>query len=259
MAPGGAIGHRQGGGRGAEELHECADHIGPAQGLSDLQHQIGRGGSGGKRAVQMYPDHVRHEDADRLAEHRRLGLDAAHAPSDHAEAVDHGGMRVGADQRVREVDAIALPDRPGQMLEIDLMHDAVAGRDHGQGREGLFPPLDEAVALGVARELQAHVPFERIRRSGVIDLHRMVDHQIHRHLRFDQAGWTTEALGGIAHRGQVAEQRDAGEVLQQDARHHHRDLGRADLLRTPARESVHMLDGDLAPVAGAHGRLEQDA
>ena len=31
---------------------------------------------------------------------RGFGLDAAHAPAQHAEAVDHGGVRVGADERV---------------------------------------------------------------------------------------------------------------------------------------------------------------
>ena len=36
----------------------------------------------------------------RLAEHRRLGLDAADAPAQHAQAVDHRGVRVGADERV---------------------------------------------------------------------------------------------------------------------------------------------------------------
>jgi hypothetical protein len=36
----------------------------------------------------------------RLAEHRGLGLDAADAPAEHGQAVDHRGVAVGADQRV---------------------------------------------------------------------------------------------------------------------------------------------------------------
>ena len=35
-----------------------------------------------------------------LAQHGRLGLDAADAPADDAEAVDHGGVRVGAEHGV---------------------------------------------------------------------------------------------------------------------------------------------------------------
>ena len=45
-------------------------------------------------------DDVRDQHRDGLAEHRRLGLDAAHAPAQHADAVDHRGVRVGAHQRV---------------------------------------------------------------------------------------------------------------------------------------------------------------
>ena len=30
--------------------------------------------------------------------HHRLGLNTAHTPTNHTEAVDHGGVRIGADQ-----------------------------------------------------------------------------------------------------------------------------------------------------------------
>ena len=56
-----------------------------------------------KRAGQMHADHVRREKINRLAEHARLGFDAADAPADDADAVDHGRVRIGADQRVRVI------------------------------------------------------------------------------------------------------------------------------------------------------------
>ena len=43
---------------------------------------------------------LRQEHRDRLAEHRRLGLDPAHAPAQDAEAVHHRRVRVGPDQGV---------------------------------------------------------------------------------------------------------------------------------------------------------------
>ena len=43
-------------------------------------------------------DHLGQEHRDRLTEHRRLGLDPTDAPADHSEAVDHGRVRIGADQ-----------------------------------------------------------------------------------------------------------------------------------------------------------------
>ena len=55
----------------------------------------------GSAAGQLEADDLRDQHGDRLAEHRRLRLDAADAPAEHAQAVDHGGVRVGADQRVR--------------------------------------------------------------------------------------------------------------------------------------------------------------
>jgi hypothetical protein len=52
---------------------------------------------------------------DRLAEHGGFRLDAADAPAEHAEAVDHGGVRIGADAGVGIGDRLApsssLPSR----------------------------------------------------------------------------------------------------------------------------------------------------
>ena len=53
-------------------------------------------------------DDLGDQHADRLAEHRRFGLDPADAPAEHAEAVDHRRVAVGADQRVRIGDRLAV-------------------------------------------------------------------------------------------------------------------------------------------------------
>ncbi len=52
-------------------------------------------------AVELEADDLRDQHGDRLAQHGGFGLDAAHAPAQHAQAVDHGGVRVGADHGVR--------------------------------------------------------------------------------------------------------------------------------------------------------------
>ena len=57
--------------------------------------------------VSLKPTTCGRHHVERLAEHHRLGLDAAHAPAQHAEAVDHRGVGVGADQRVGEGDGLA--------------------------------------------------------------------------------------------------------------------------------------------------------
>ena len=71
-----------------------------------VQHQVGRRHAFAQAPVQVHADHVRRQEIDRLAEHARLGLDAADAPADDADAVDHRRVRVGADQRVGIVDAV---------------------------------------------------------------------------------------------------------------------------------------------------------
>src|SRR5205823_7571017 len=85
-----------------------------------------------------------------LAEHRGLGLDAADAPAEHAEAVDHRGMRVGAEERVRHRDAVAPDDDLRKPLEVHLVADARARRNDAEGLEGLARPAEERVALAVA-------------------------------------------------------------------------------------------------------------
>ena len=82
---------------------------------------------------------------------------------DHADAVDHRGVAVGADQRVGVVDAVArLVHAARQVLQVDLVHDAEARRHDAEGVERLHAPLHELVALAVALELELHVEVERV-------------------------------------------------------------------------------------------------
>ena len=100
VADRGAVGQRHVGDARAVELDELADDALLAQQLGDGEHQVGRGGAGRQLADQLEADDLRDEHRHRLAEHRGLGLDAADAPAQDAEAVDHRGVRVGADQGV---------------------------------------------------------------------------------------------------------------------------------------------------------------
>ncbi len=111
---------------------EAADHAMLAQHLRGSEHQIGCGDALGKAPGELEADDLGNEHGDRLAEHGRLGLDAAHAPAEHAQAVDHRRVAVGADAGVgigdfHAVGVDAGPDGLGDVLEIDLMADAGAG------------------------------------------------------------------------------------------------------------------------------------
>ena len=58
----------------------------------------------------------------------------------------------------------------------------------------------------------------------VVDHHRVVDDEVDGHQRLDRLGILAHVGGHVAHRREVGEQRHAGEVLQDDARDHERDL-----------------------------------
>lgn len=64
--------------------------------LGDGEDQVGGCDVGVQLAVQLVADDLGQEHADGLAQHHRLGLDAADAPPQDAQAVDHRGVRVGA-------------------------------------------------------------------------------------------------------------------------------------------------------------------
>ncbi len=84
----------------AEELDQVPDHSTFTEHLCDGEYQVGCGGTIGKLSLEANSHHLRQQHRDRLAEHRRLGLDSAYPPAEHAEPVHHRGVGVGSNQRV---------------------------------------------------------------------------------------------------------------------------------------------------------------
>ena len=160
--------------------------------LQHLRHgedEVGRGRAFLQRARKPHADHFRQHHRDRLAQHRRLGLDPADAPAQHRKPVDHRRMAVGADQRVGIGDGLAaLVGRPHhlrQIFEIDLVADAGAGRHDAEIVERALAPAQERIALAVALELDLDVLGERVLAAEIVDHHRMVDDEIDRRERID--------------------------------------------------------------------------
>jgi hypothetical protein len=138
-------------------LDELTHDARPAQHLGQCQDEIGGGDAFAQAAVQCTPTTSGSRKYTGWPEHARLGLDAAHAPADDAEAVDHRGVRVGAEDGVREADAVALRDRGREVLEVHLMTDADPRRHDVEAVERVHAPAQETVASFVARELELHV------------------------------------------------------------------------------------------------------
>ena len=251
--------HRQRTSAWAVELDKLAHDLGLAQHLGHQQHHVGGGHARGEFTREVHAHHFGNQEGHRLAQHAGLGLNAAYAPANDAQAVDHGGVRIRAHQGIRVEGAILFQHALGEVLEVHLMHDADARRHHLERVEGLLAPLQELVALAVAMEFEVQVALQRGAGASVIHLHAVVHHQVHRHQRLDHLGILAHAVHGAAHRGQIDQERHAGEVLQNDARHHERDFILARGLGVPAGQVLHIGFGDLLAVAIAGQGFQHDA
>ncbi len=263
IADGRLVGHREIIKTGAEELDEFAHHALLAQHLRHRQHQVSRGDAFLHLPLELEADHFGQQHRQRLAEHRSLCLDAADAPAEHGETVDHGGVGVGADERIRigDLEGAGLladrhlllfgPHRLREIFEIDLMTDAGAGRHHGEIRERFLPPFQELVALLVLLVFLDHILGEGLVVAEEVHDHRMIDHEIDRHQRIDLLGVAAQRLHRVAHRGEIDHRGHAGEILHQHPRGAKRYFVLELALLQPFRDrdDVFLLDGATVLVA----------
>ena len=172
----------------------------------------------------MEADHFGDDHRDRLAEHRRLRLDPADAPAEHAEPVDHRRMAVGADERIGISDLLGAPDfrrapDPARdIFQIDLVADARPRRHHLEIVERALAPFEEFVALDVALIFQSDVLLERHRRAEGVDHHAVIDDEVDGNERIDLLRIAAEPCHRITHRRQIDDRGHAGEILHQHPR-----------------------------------------
>ena len=113
----------------------------------------------GSSPVSLKPTTCGQQHRDRLAEHARLGLDAADAPADYAQTVDHRGVRVGADYGIG-IGSAVLRELVGehdrrQVFEVDLVDDAGVRRNDAEIREMLSVPSGGAHSARGCAETRA--------------------------------------------------------------------------------------------------------
>ena len=206
-----------------------------------------------RRPCEAHADDVRHADHHRHAEEDALGLEAAHAPAEHADAVDHRRVTVRADQGIGHGPRYAVALRGGddacQALQVERVHDAGAGRMNADAREGARRPFHEAVALGIAAELALHVASERVGRAEHVDGQGMIGRDVDRQDGIEPARVIPGLGEGGAHAGDVHEGRAAGRVVHHDAAGQERDLVLAAALRQPVQDRRLGTRGVVARVA----------
>ena len=233
-----------------------------AQQLGDGEHEIGGRRPRRERADQLDADDTRQQHRERLSEHRGFGFDAAHSPTENAETVHHRRVRVGADERVgiHEI-AVAAEHDLREVLEVHLVADPAVRREHAQRAErGLRPP-QEGVALAVACELELRVLHERVGDARDVGDDRMVDDEVDRDARLDQARGAAEGGHRVAHRREVDDRGHAGEVLHQHTRGHELQLARPrlDAGAGAIRERGDVVGADVLTVLVAEQVLQHDA
>ena len=172
-------------------------------------------------------------------------------------------MAVGSDQRVgqrhRADRILAQADALRQELQIDLVDDPHARRHDAEVAKRLLAPAKKLVALAVPLELDGNVLGERVGRAKLVDLHRVVDHQIDRHQRVDLLGIAAEPFHRAAHRRQVNDARHAGKVLKHNASQLQWDFSARPARGPPGRQPPHVVLGYLVAVAVAQDALQEHA
>ena len=234
---------------------ELAHHALLAQHLRDRQNEVGRGHALTQSAREPEADDLGDQHGNRLAQHRRLGLDAAHAPAKYREAIYHGRVAVGADECIGESlgDAALLlrPNGLREIFEVYLMANAGSGRHDAEIRKGAAAPAQELVALLVALVFEIGVDLERARAAKAVNHHGMIDDQIDRHQRIDFGGVAVKGGHRVSHRGQIHHGGHAGKVLHQDAGGPEGDFARGAFAHEPLRHGADVFRRDRAAVLEA--------
>ncbi|MNJ39297.1 hypothetical protein D3C77_341660 [compost metagenome] len=171
-------------------------------------------------------------------------------------------MAVGADHGVGIGDGLAAflggPDGLGQVLKVDLVADAGAGRHDAEVVEGRRAPAQEVVALDVALILALDVLAEGGGVAEMVDHDRVVDDQVDRDQRVDLGRVGAQLGHGVAHRGQVYDGGHAGEILHQHAGRAEGDLVLdGALVLDPSGDGLEVVLGDGDAVFVAQQVLEK--
>src|SRR5204863_3405189 len=92
----------------AIELDKFANDFRLAQKLSNRESEVCRGDALTQYAAEVHADDIGCEEINGLTEHTRFGFDATDTPTDYPQTINHGRMRVGADESVRIEDRVSF-------------------------------------------------------------------------------------------------------------------------------------------------------
>ncbi|MNZ56608.1 hypothetical protein D3C78_745560 [compost metagenome] len=225
VGDGGAIPQGQGARALTTKLQVGADHFFLAQELGQGEHHVGGGDASLRLATELDADDLRQAHPGGAPQHHVLGFQTAHAHRDHPEGVDVGGVAVGADTGVRVGDAPVVVNDRRHLLQVDLVHDAVARLDHIDVLERLLGPVDEMEAVFVATVFDGAVLVKGLRvEATALDGQRVIDDQLHRHDRVDCRRVATFLGDGVTQAGEVDQRGLAEDVVAHHASREPREV-----------------------------------
>ena len=243
----------------AVEFDEFSDDAMFAKHLGAMQCQVRGGHAFAKCAREVNANDFRNEERYWLTQHPRFGFNTANTPSNHAEAIDHRRMGICAHEGIWVKDAAFFDHALGEIFEVHLVHNADAWRHDFEGVEGLLTPFEELVAFFVTLKFQREILIQSRLRSRKINLHRVIDDQIHWHEGFDHFWIFAHLRHSRAHGSEVHEKRHASEILKNDACYGEGNFIFARILRVPVREVLHIRFGHLQAITVPHEGFQHDA
>ena len=137
------------------------------------------------------------------------------------------------------------------------MADAGPRRHHLEIAERGLAPFEEFVALHVAAIFERDILLEALRRAERVDHHRVIDDEVDRDERIDLLRIAAELRHRVAHRGEIDDGGDAGEILHQHAGRAILDLALGPALLLPVDQRLDIVAGDGDAVLEAEQILEQ--
>ena len=135
----------------------------------------------------------------------------------------------------------------------------MSGRYDIESSKSLHAPFQKPISGVVALDFHIQIELQGIRAAKVIHLHGMIDDQIHGNQGLDNAGAFPHPFNGRPHGGKIDQQRNAGKILQQDARDHEGHFVRPHRLRAPVRQFGDVFFTYAFAVAVAQYGFQQDA
>lgn len=123
------------------EFDELADNTSLPEHLDAGQDEISGSSVLWKASSESEADNLWEDHGNGLTQHNGLGFNTADTPSNNTETIDHGGVRIGTNNRIVVKKSISLEDDSGEIFKVDLMDNTGAWWHDLEVVEGFGSPL----------------------------------------------------------------------------------------------------------------------